>query len=320
MIKDSVLKSFTGKNVLVTGGTGMIGRQVVDILSDVDCFIKTVSLEKEKVNDKTEHICGDLSDFNLCKSVTKDMDYVFHIAGAKGSIVYAKEKIASHFITILSLGLNFFEACRINKVNKVVFSSSIGAYSPREILKEHENSGEFEGPPMDFAGWAKRMSELQIYAYKVEYKLDNFSIVRLSNTYGPGDLFDTVRAMVVPSLIKRIYDKEDPLVVWGDGSTIRDFAYSRDIAEGIILALYHGTKGNYVNLGSGVGCSIKELIETLNSFIDFNYVFDATKPSGYPKRVMDISLAQKMIDYNPTTSLSEGLKNTYEWYVNSRSN
>ena len=90
---------------------------------------------------------------------------------------------------------------------------------------------------------------------------------------------------------------------------------SRDVAEGVILALYHGTKSNFVNLGSGSGVSIRELVETLRSFLDFNYVFDTSKPSGFPKRVMDISLAKKLIDYNPTTSLLDGLKETWDWYL-----
>ena len=121
--------------------------------------------------------------------------------------------------------------------------------------------------------------------------------------------------MVIPSLMYRIYHKEDPVVVWGDGTAIRDFAHSRDVAEGVILALYHCSRPGFVNLGSGRGYSIRELVETLNKFLDFNYVFDTTKSSGFPKRVMDISLARKLIDYNPTTSLLDGLKETWRWYV-----
>ena len=106
-----------------------------------------------------------------------------------------------------------------------------------------------------------------------------------------------------------------PVTIWGDGSAIRDFVYSRDVAEGIILALYHGTNSSFVNLGSGKGYSIKELVETLNSFLDFKYKFDTTKSSGFPKRVMDISLARKLIHYNPTTSLLDGLKETWDWFI-----
>ena len=313
MIEEKVVKSFSGKNVLVTGGTGLIGRQIVDILCNIDARVKIVSLDRVKVNDQAEHVLGDLTSFEFCKNITKGMDFVFHLAGIKGSVEVTRAKPASFFVPLLMMNTNVLEACRINKVQKVVYTSSIGAYASAEVFKETEN---LDGPPMDmFPGWAKRMGELQIQAYKIQYNLNNFSIVRPCNVYGPGDNFDPSSAMVIPSLMYRIYCKEDPVVVWGDGSAIRDFAYSKDVAEGVILALYYGTNSHFVNLGSGKGYSIKELVETLNSFIDFNYKFDTTKPSGFPKRVMDISLARELIHYNPTTTLLDGLKETWNWFV-----
>jgi GDP-L-fucose synthase len=166
-----------------------------------------------------------------------------------------------------------------------------------------------------FPGWAKRMAELQVQAYRIQYGLDNFAVVRPCNVYGPGDNFDPDNAMVIPSLINRIHRGDDPVVIWGNGTAIRDFAYSRDVAEGVILALYHGTKGGFVNLGSGKGYSIRELVETLRSFLQFKFMFDTTKSSGFPRRVMDISVAKELIDYNPTTSLLDGLKQTWDWYL-----
>lgn len=314
MISEQVLDKFNKKDVLVTGGTGLIGRQVTDILYKSGAYVRVVSLDKIKINNKIEHIYADLTDFDFCKRTTKDMDYVFHIAGIKGSIEVTKAKPANFFVPLLMMNTNMLEACRINKVRKVVYTSSIGAYASAEIFKENENS---DGPPMDmFPGWAKRMAELQIQAYKIQYGLNNFSIVRPCNVYGPGDNFDPNNAMVIPSLMYKIYHKEDPVVIWGDGSAIRDFAYSRDVAEGVILALYHGTGSTFVNLGSGKDYSIRDLIEALSSFLSFNYKFDTSKPSGFPKRVMDISLARKLIDYNPTTSLLDGLKETWHWFIN----
>ena len=313
MIKEEVLRSFGGKSVLVTGGTGLIGRQVVDILCNAGAHVRVVSQDRIKVNDKAEHILRDLTSFEVSKEVTKDMDFVFHLAGIKGSIEVARTKLASHFIPTLMFNTNVLEACRINKVQKVVYTSSIGAYENAEVFREADYH--LDSMPMDFAGWAKRMGELQVQAYKVQYGLENFAIVRPCNVYGPGDNFDPASAMVIPSLMYRIYHKENPVKIWGDGSAIRDFAYSRDVAEGVILALHHGTKAGFVNLGSGEGYSIRELVETLHSFIDFNYEFDTTKPSGYPKRIMDISLARELIDYNPTTSLKDGLKETWHWFI-----
>ncbi len=316
MIEAKIPESFQGKTVVVTGGTGLIGREVVRMLSDAGAKVKIVSLDKIKVDNRAEHIFGDLTSFEFCKDITRATDFVFHLAGIKGSIEVTKARPASFFVPLLMMNTNMLEACRVNRIEKVVYTSSIGAYASAEVFKETEN---LEGPPMDmFPGWAKRMAELQVQAYKTQYGLENFAIVRPCNVYGPGDNFDPDNAMVIPALMYRIYHKENPVVVWGNGSAIRDFAYSRDVAEGVILALHYGTGGGFVNLGSGRGYSVKELVETLRGFIDFNYEFDASKPSGFPKRVMDITLARKMINYNPTTSLEDGLKETWDWYVNNQ--
>jgi len=313
MVKDEVLRSFSGRNVLITGGTGLIGRGIVHILCDAGAFVKIVSLDRVEVDARASHVYGDLTDFSLCKELTSGMDFVFHVAGIKGSIEVTKLKPASFFVPLLMFNTNVLEACRLNKVKKAVYTSSIGAYSGAEVFRETEN---LDGPPMDmFPGWAKRMAELQIKAYQIQYGMENFAVVRPCNVYGPGDNFDPNNAMVIPTLMSRIFNKEDPVVVWGDGSAVRDFAYSRDVAEGTILALHHGTKGGFVNLGSGNGCTICELVETLHSFLDFNYLLDASKPSGFPRRVMDISLARQLIDYDPTTSLKDGLKATWDWFV-----
>ena len=316
MIEENVIASFQNKQTLITGGTGLIGRQVVEILLGAGANVSIVSLDNIKLDPAVDHIFGDLTDFSFCKEISKGKDCVFHLAGIKGSADVSKTKLASHFVPTLMMNTNVLEACRVNNVSKVVYTSSIGAYANTDVFKEVDYK--LSSEPMDFAGWSKRMAELQIHAYHVQHGIDNFAIVRPCNVYGPGDNFDPNNAMVIPSLMYRIYQKEDPVSIWGDGSAIRDFAYSRDVAEGVILALYHGTNSTFVNLGSGKGYSIRELVEELNSFLEFNYEFDMTKPSGYPKRVMDISLAKEIIGYEPATSLEQGLKETWNWFVNNQ--
>ena len=314
MINEKVLRSFEGRNCLITGGTGMIGREIAILLANAGANVRVVSLDKLRIHDKVDHVYGDLTDFNFCKEQTKDMDSVFHVAGIKGSIKVTVENPASFFVPLLMFNTNVLEASRINKVPKLVYTSSIGAYSAAEVFIESEE--EDQKPPMDmYPGWAKRMAEMQIQAYRTQYDLKDYSIVRPCNVYGPGDNFDPENAMVIPTLMSRIYNGEDPVVVWGDGSAIRDFAYTRDVAEGTILALHHGTGGRYVNLGSGVGVSIKELVETLHDFLGFNYQFDTSKPSGFPRRIMDVSLAKELIDYNPSTTLRDGLESTWKWFL-----
>lgn len=316
MVPPKVLTSFKNKKVLITGGTGLIGRQVIDILVPTGAKTTSVSLDRLIINKKVKHVYGDLTDFAFCKKMTKNVDFVFHLAGIKGSIEITKAQPASFLVPLLMMNTNVLEACRINSIAKVVYTSSIGAYSSAKIFKENQERDGFMGEPMDmFPGWAKRMAELQIKSYQIQYGLKNFAVVRPCNVYGPGDNFDPENAMVIPSLMARIRKGERPLLVWGDGKAVRDFAYSRDAAEGVILALHFGTNGSFVNLGSGNGYTIRELLETLNSFIDFEYKFDKTKSSGFSKRVMDISLAKKLIHYSPTTSLRKGLEKTWNWYL-----
>lgn len=319
MIKEEVLAGYAGRNVVVTGGTGLIGRQVVDLLCSAGATVRIVSLDDVRVHSSAEHIIGDLTDFSLCLDLLQGADYVCHLAGVKGTAGLSTTKVAAHFVPTLMFNTNVLEAARRNRARGLVYTSSIGAYASADVFVESsEQPGTFTSPPMDFAGWAKRMAELQVHAYKTQYGMENFAVVRPANIYGPGDNFDPENAMVIPTLLSRIFRKEDPVMIWGDGSAIRDFAYSRDIAEGCLLALHHGTRGHFVNLGSGVGVSVLQLVETLRGFLDFNYRFDPSKPSGFPKRVMDISLARQLIDYNPSTSLHDGLQATWNWFVANR--
>ena len=313
MIASQVLESFREAQVLVTGGTGMIGRQVVDLLCAAGARVRTVSLDRLVLRPEVAHESGDLTDLRFCEQVTRGLDVVLHVAGVKGTPRTSSSMVASHFVPTLMLTTNVLEACRRNGVPRVLFTSSIGAYESGAVQVEGD-PGVYSGPPMDFAGWAKRMGELQVLAYQRQYGLNSYSIVRPANVYGPGDDFDPETAMVVGSLIGRIAAGEDPVVVWGDGSAVRDFVYSRDVAEGMLLAVYHGTGPRYVNLGAGRGYSVRDLVETLAQIVPFHYCFDASKPAGYPRRVMDIALARKLIHYQPTTSLRDGLAATWDWF------
>lgn len=314
MIPESILAAFDGRRIIVTGGTGMIGRQIVDILCEAGADVVSVSLDRLELDPRARHVYGDLSSFEFCRDVTADADFVIHAAGIKGSVEVTKSQPASFLVPLLMMNTNMLEAARLNRVGKVVYTSSIGAYAAGEVFREADD--DFSQPPMDaFPGWAKRMAELQIEAYRIQYGLENFAIVRPCNVYGPGDNFDPKNAMVIPALMARIRGGESPLRIWGDGSAVRDFAYARDVAAGVILALWHGTGGGFVNLGSGSGYTIRELVETLARVVSIDYEFDTSKSAGYPRRVMDISKARETIGFEPATSLEDGLRQTWAWYL-----
>ena len=112
------------KTILVTGGTGLIGRQVVNILCNIDAHVRIVSLDKIVVSDKAEYIYGDLTDFAFCKDITKEMDFVFHLAGIKGSADVSEKKLASHFVPTMQMNTNILEGCRHEQVKHLVFASS----------------------------------------------------------------------------------------------------------------------------------------------------------------------------------------------------
>ena len=315
ILSSNIFEFYSEKNVLITGGTGLIGREVSKLLVSQQAKVTTVSLDRVNPVSGTNHIIGDLTDINFCLDITKGQDYVFHLAGIKGSVEVTKSKPASFLVPMLMFNTNVLEAARRNKVRKLVYTSSIGAYPSAELFIE--TMGE-SGDPMDtYPGWAKRMAELQIRAYFEEYGLE-WSVVRPCNVYGPGDNFDPNNAMVIPSLMMRISEGENPLKVWGDGTSVRDFAFSRDVALGTIQALMHGTRGSFVNLGSGVGYTIGELLETLQKVVPFSYEFDTSKSGGFPRRVMDIERAREWLGYEPKTSLFEGLNETWTWFLSNK--
>ncbi len=305
---------YESKKILVTGGTGMIGMSLVRMLVEKQAEVTVVSLDNLSRLPKGASVqCLDLRNFDNCLKVCDGMDYVFHLAGVKGSPDMTRRNPASFFVPTLMFNTNMLEAARMCEVQKFLYTSSIGVYAPAEVFYEDAVWQTFPSENDRFAGWAKRMAELQIEAYKIQYNLHNFCIVRPANVYGLYDNFDSNNAMVIPSLINRAL-KENPLVVWGDGSAIRDFIHSDDVARGMLLVLEQ-MPDKPVNLGSGVGRSVRGIVNIIvnNLEIKPEIIWDISKPSGDKKRLMDVSRA-KSLGFEPQISLEEGIKSTMTWY------
>ena len=307
---------FNGKNVLVTGGTGLIGHPLVTRLCDADAHLRVVSLDDpSRAPDGVEFVRADLREFSNCVEAVKGMDVVFNLAGVKGSPAMASERPASFLVPTVTFSYNMMEAARREGVERYLYTSSVGVYAPAEFFREDDVWKTFPSPNDRFAGWAKRMGELQAEAYRIEYGWDKISIVRPANVYGPYDNFDPANAMVIPSLIHRALSGEPTLTVWGDGSPVRDFIYAEDVARGMMLMVENGIN-EPVNLGSGQGFSVLQIAEAVvaNLAAPIEIIWDTTKPTGDKIRLMDTTRASSH-GFVPEVSLAEGIAKSMAWYV-----
>lgn len=317
------MKFFRNKKILVTGGTGLIGRPLVERLVEEGAKVQVVSLDDPSRAPKGVLFTrADLRDFNNCMDVCRGKDIVFHLAGIKGSPALNQKQPASFFVPTIMFNTNMMEAARRCGVSRFLYTSTVGVYAQAPVFYEDDVRKTFPSENDRFAGWAKRMGELQAESYNIEYGWDKISIVRPANTYGPFDNFDPNTAMVIPSLIHRAMSGENPLTVWGDGTPIRDFIYSKDVAEGMLLAVEKGINVP-INLGSGSGVTIKQIAEVIAKNVPNGPVkiaWDKSKPKGDAKRLMDIKRAKKLLGFKPKYSLAKGIKETIEWYIKNKDN
>jgi GDP-L-fucose synthase len=291
---------FKDKNILVTGGNGMIGKALVELLYDTtSANIMVADLPNVDLRDRDD-----------CKSICEGQDIVFHLAGIKGSPQRCMEAPASFSVPMIQFNANMIEATYNAGVEWFLYTSSVGVYHPTEVFVEDDVWSTFPSENDWYAGWAKRIGEMNVEAYMEEYRWNKCSIVRPANVYGPNDNFGEW-SMVVPSLIKKAYENE-VLEVWGDGSPIRDLIYAEDVARGMIHMVQNEVT-EPVNLGSGTGVTIKEIAEIVAKYFDKEIVWDTTKPMGDMKRLMDMSRA-KSYGFESKISFEDGIQKTIEWY------
>jgi len=304
--------NLAGKRVLVTGGSGFLGRHLVAVLERHGC--RDVVVVRKAQHDLTHE-----PDVQRLFEETKP-NVVIHLAAVVGGIGANRESPGTFFYQNVMMGALTMEYARRSGVEKFVGVGTICAYpklAPVPFLERDLWNGYPEETNAPY-GIAKKMLLVQGQAYRDQYGFDAIHVLPV-NLYGPHDNFDPASSHVIPALIRKFLEAIDAgaaeVVCWGTGNATREFLFVEDCAEGIVLATERYEQREPVNLGAGFEISIRDLAEMIADLIGFKgrLVFDRTKPDGQPRRSLDVSRA-RTFGFAATTDFRGGLLRTIEWY------
>ena len=301
------------KRILVTGGAGFLGRQVVDQLIKAGAEADKITVPRSRDYDLTV--------MENCKRAVDQQDVVIHLAAHVGGIGLNREKPAELFYDNLMMGTQLIHAAYEAGVEKFTCVGTICAY-PKFTPVPFKEDDIWDGYPEETNapyGIAKKALLVQLQAYRQQYGFNGIYLLPV-NLYGPEDNFDPRSSHVIPALIRKVQeaqergDKEIP--VWGDGSPTREFLYSEDAARGIVMGTQSFNGAEPVNLGTGYEISIRDLISTICEVMEFDgeIVYQTDKPNGQPRRCLDTERAKKEFDFTAQVGFKEGLKNTVKWW------
>ncbi len=302
------------KRILVTGGAGFLGSFVVEK------FTGERGVDPGRIFIPRSREC-DLRIWENCLGVTRGVDIVIHLAARVGGIGFNRENPGSLFYDNALMGIQLMEACRINGVEKLVALATICAYpkfTPIPFREENLWDGYPEETNAPY-GLAKKMLLVQAQAYRQQYGFNAICLFPV-NLYGPRDNFDPQSSHVIPALIGKCVEAVEKgakeIIIWGTGRATREFLYVEDAAEAILLATENYDKPDPVNIGAGFEISIKDLVDLIVELTGFRgkLTWDAQKPDGQPRRMLDVSKAEREFRFRAKVSLKEGLKRTLDWY------
>lgn len=300
-----------GKNVLVTGGNGFLGKHVIHELEKRGA--SNIVVPRKKVHDLRER--------SECIKLTEKTQVVIHLAGTVGGIGFNQANPYTLFYDNMLMGLNIIDACRENRVAKTVIVGTICSY-PKLTPVPFKESELWNGFPEETNapyGIAKKALIVQALAYKAQYGLDILNLLPV-NLYGPGDNFDPTSSHVIPALIKKFVEAQTlnapQVTVWGTGNATREFFYVEDAARAIVDATEKCTDSSPINIGAGFEISIKDLALLIKELTNFSgeIIWDTSKPDGQPRRMLDTSKAKELFGFQATTDFKTGLEKTIAWY------
>lgn len=323
-----VKPSFSGKRVLVTGGASFISSHLVEALVGAGARVRVVDdlssgkLENlAEVVDDVEVQVGDVRDPSVAMTASREQEIVFHLAAAHGGRGY----IDTHPVECLnnmSLDHTVFSAAVNCGAERIIHASSACVYptilqsSSEERLQLAEDSAGFDEPGKAFAdgayGWSKLMGEFQLAAFVEQFKIEGVSC-RIFTAYGEREN----ESHAVVALIAKAVAKLDPYPIWGNGKQTRNFTYVADTVTGLLLAAQETTGFDVINIGTSSHHSIDELIEVIFQSLEWHpSIIDRQldKPVGVLSRAADCTKSEKLLGWQPTTSLEHGIARTTEWY------
>jgi len=301
------------KRILVTGGAGFLGKQVIKQLQLAGADLNRVTVTRSR-----EH---DLRQMTACQQAVNHQDIVIHLAAHVGGIGLNREKPAELFYDNLMMGTQLIHAAYEAGVQKFVCVGTICAY-PKFTPVPFKEDDLWDGYPEETNapyGIAKKALLVQLQAYRQQYGLDGVYLLPV-NLYGPEDNFDPHSSHVIPALIHKVHEAQQQgdrtLAVWGDGSPTREFLYAEDAARGIVMATQSYSDPEPVNLGTGYEITIKDLVELICGLMEFKgeLGWETDKPNGQPRRCLDTERAKNAFGFSAQTDFKQGLKNTIDWY------